>query len=73
MAFRKNDSPLYFKAAQDAVHLEQSGQYHEAARAWSQANRLARNRDNRIWSEHRVDFCLMQIKREHIKRMYSCG
>ncbi len=26
MAFRKNDSPLYFKAAQDAVHLEQSGQ-----------------------------------------------
>ncbi|WP_334469989.1 ANR family transcriptional regulator [Arsenophonus sp. PmNCSU2021_1] len=72
MAFRKNDSPLYFKAAQDAVHLEQSGQYHEAARAWSQANRLARNRNNRIWSEHRADFCLMQIKREHIKRMYSC-
>ncbi|MFS1582577.1 MAG: hypothetical protein ACL7AY_06740 [Candidatus Arsenophonus phytopathogenicus] len=32
MAFMKNDRPLYFKAAQDAVHLEQSGQYHEAAR-----------------------------------------
>ncbi|SPP31702.1 hypothetical protein ARAF_0844 [Arsenophonus endosymbiont of Aleurodicus floccissimus] len=68
MAFRKNDSPLYFKVAHDAVHLEQSGQYHEPARAWSQANRLARNRNNRIWSENRTDFCLMQIK-----RMYSCS
>ncbi|MFS1539543.1 MAG: ANR family transcriptional regulator [Candidatus Phlomobacter fragariae] len=73
MAFKKNDSPLYFKAAQDAVHLEQSGQYREAARAWSQANRLARNRDNCIWSEHRADFCIMQIKRENMKRRYSCG
>ncbi|WP_369406980.1 hypothetical protein [Arsenophonus endosymbiont of Aleurodicus floccissimus] len=34
---------------------------------------MARNRDNRIWSEHRADFCLMQIKWEHIKRMDSCG
>ncbi|WP_442890162.1 hypothetical protein [Arsenophonus sp. PmNCSU2021_1] len=34
---------------------------------------MARNRNNRIWSENRADFCLMQIKREDIKRMYPCG
>ncbi|WP_174889382.1 ANR family transcriptional regulator [Candidatus Williamhamiltonella defendens] len=71
MAFRKNDSPLYFKAAQDFTLNNPVNTM--KPRAWSQANRLARNRNNRIWSENRADFCLMQIKRENIKRIYPCG
>ncbi len=67
MTFKNNDSPLYFRAARDAIRLEQAGKYFEAAKAWSQANRLARARSNQIWSERRSDFCFMQIKRQQDK------
>ena len=67
MTFKNNDSPLYFRAARDAIRLEQAGKYFEAARAWSQAHRLARARNNQIWSERRSEFCFMQIKREQYK------
>ena len=67
MTFINNDSPLYFRAARDAVRLEQAEKYFEAARAWSQAHRLARARNNQIWSERRSEFCFMQIKREQYK------
>ncbi len=33
MAFKHNDSPLYFRAARDAVRLEQAGKYWEASKA----------------------------------------
>ncbi|HHR6131905.1 TPA: ANR family transcriptional regulator [Providencia alcalifaciens] len=67
MTFINNDSPLYFRAARDAIRLEQAGKYFEASRAWSQAHRLARARTNQVWSERRSEFCFMQIKREQYK------
>nr|WP_282553319.1 ANR family transcriptional regulator [Providencia sneebia] len=67
MAFINNDSPLYFRAARDAIRLEQAGKYFEAATAWLQAHRLARTRNNQIWSERRSDFCMKQLKREMYK------
>ncbi|HHR6066196.1 TPA: ANR family transcriptional regulator [Providencia alcalifaciens] len=67
MTFINNDSPLYFRAARDAIRLEQAGKYFEAATAWLQAHRLARTRNNQIWSERRSDFCMKQLKREMYK------
>ncbi|WP_318564647.1 ANR family transcriptional regulator [Providencia stuartii] len=67
MTFINNDSPLYFRAARDAIRLEQAGKYFEAATAWLQAHRLARARNNQIWSERRSDFCMKQLKREMYK------
>ncbi|HCH7934825.1 MULTISPECIES: ANR family transcriptional regulator [Providencia] len=67
MTFINNDSPLYFRAARDAIRLEQAGKYFEAATAWLQAHRLSRARNNQIWSERRSDFCMKQLKREMYK------
>ncbi|ETS99833.1 ANR family transcriptional regulator [Providencia sp. PROV188] len=67
MTFLNNDNPLYFRAARDAVRLEQAEKYFEASRAWSQAHRLSRTRNNQIWSERRSEFCFMQIQREKYK------
>lgn len=67
MTFINNDSPLYFRAARDAVRLEQAGKYWEASKAWAQAHRLARRSSNQRWSEHRSDFCMTQIQREKNK------
>lgn len=69
MLTQNNDGPLYYRAARDAIHLERSGKYFEASKAWSQANRLSRVYRNQIWCEHRANFCYMQIQREKYKLM----
>ncbi|KER02852.1 ANR family transcriptional regulator [Photorhabdus temperata] len=68
MAFKYRDSPLYLRAAHEAAQLEREDEYRQAAQAWSKANRFSRNPLNQTWSEHRADFCLMQIEREKLKK-----
>ena len=60
MAFKQNDSPLYFRAARH----EHAGEFESAAKIWAKANRAARNPLNQTWSENRSDFCIMQNIRE---------
>lgn len=67
MSVKINDGPLYFRAARDAIRLEKLGNYFEASKAWSQANRLSRLYTNQIWSERRAEFCYTQIQREKYK------
>ncbi len=71
MIVKNNDSPLYFRAAHDAIRFEHSNKYFEASKAWSQANRLAHNYHNQLWSEYRANFCFMQIQREKYKIEYD--
>lgn len=52
---------LYFHAARKAAHLEQSKHYFEAAINWLHAHQFAKARKNQLWSEHRADYCFMQI------------
>ncbi|PQQ36453.1 hypothetical protein C6H68_19115 [Photorhabdus luminescens] len=68
MAFKNKDSPLYLQTAREAAQLEREGDYKQAVKAWSKANRFSRNPINQTWSEHRTDFCLMQIEREKLKK-----
>ncbi|TCL04229.1 ANR family transcriptional regulator [Sodalis ligni] len=68
MAFKNLDSPLYFRAAIAAARIERTGDYRHAAQTWSKAARYSRNPLNQTWSEHRADFCVMQIERERLKR-----
>ena len=67
MSFEKNDSPLYFQSAREALRLEQAGEYDRAAKVWAKANRESRNPVNQQWSDNRSDFCLMQNMREKRK------
>ncbi|WP_336284002.1 ANR family transcriptional regulator [Citrobacter arsenatis] len=60
MSFEKHDSPLYFRSAREAMHLEQAGEYDRAAKVWAKANRESRNPFNQQWSDNRSDFCIMQ-------------
>ncbi|CAL1329458.1 ANR family transcriptional regulator [Candidatus Providencia siddallii] len=64
MTILKDDDELYIQKASNAVRLEQSGKYSDAAKAWSQAYLFAQTRSNQVWCEHRSDFCFMQIKRK---------
>ncbi|HCR0320817.1 TPA: ANR family transcriptional regulator [Klebsiella aerogenes] len=67
MAFKYKDSPLYYRSAREAMHLEKAGEYDRAAKVWAKANRVSRNDLNQEWSERRSDFCLMQNMRERRK------
>ena len=67
MSFKYRVSPLYYRAAREALRLVQSGEYDRAAKVWAKANRQSRNELNQDWSERRSDFCLMQNMREKRK------
>ena len=67
MSFKYRDSQLYYRAAREALRLEQSGEYNGAAKVWVKAKRESRNELNQDWSERRSDFCLMQNMREKRK------
>lgn len=67
MSFKYRDSPLYYRTAQEALRLEQSGGYDRAAKVWAKANRESRNELNQDWRERRADSCLMQNMREKRK------
>ena len=67
MSFKYRDSPLYYRTAREAVHIEKEGDYRRAAKVWAKANRESHNLTNQEWSERRSDFCLMQIGREKLK------
>lgn len=73
MSFKKNDNPLYFRAAREAAQIEREGDYRRAAKVWTKANRSARNPLNQMWSENRSDFCLMQIGRDKLKEAVTDG
>ena len=73
MPFRNYDSPLYYRAAREAAHIERDGDYRRAAKVWTKASRLSRNGANQQWSENRSDFCLMQIGREKLKEAVTNG
>ncbi|KNC89424.1 ANR family transcriptional regulator [Trabulsiella odontotermitis] len=60
MSFKYRDSPLYYRAAREAVRVEQTGDYEQAAKAWAKASRESRNELNQDWSDRRADFCIMQ-------------
>ena len=67
MSFKYRDSPLYYRAAREALRLEQSGEYDRAAKVWAKANRESHHELNQERSERRSDFCLMQNTREKRK------
>lgn len=56
-----------WRNTQEALRLEQSGEYDRAAKVWAVANRESRNELNQDWSVLRSDFCLMQNMREKRK------
>ena len=64
MAFKRNDSPLYFITAREAAAIERAGDYGRAAKVWAKANRASRNPDNQKWSSVRCDFCMTQHIRQ---------
>ncbi len=35
MSFKYRDNPLYYRAAREALRLEQSGEYDRAAKVWA--------------------------------------
>ncbi|WP_063112593.1 ANR family transcriptional regulator [Escherichia coli] len=77
MSFKYRDNPLYYRAAREALRLEQSGEYDRAAKVWAakvwaakvwaKANRESHHELNQEWSERRSEFCLMQNMREKRK------
>ncbi|EFH5749922.1 ANR family transcriptional regulator [Escherichia coli] len=67
MSFKYRDNPLYYRAAREALRLEQSGAYDRAAKVWAKANRESHHELNQEWSERRSEFCLMQNMREKRK------
>lgn len=72
MSFKYRDNPLYYRAAREALRLEQSGKYDRAAKVWAakvwaKANRESHHELNQEWSERRSEFCLMQNMREKRK------
>lgn len=67
MSLKYRDNPLYYRAAREALRLEQSGEYDRAAEVWAKANRESHHELNQEWSERRSDFCLMQNMREKRK------
>lgn len=68
MAFKNHDSPLYFRAAQEAARLEREGKLRAAAQEWQRAFRLSRNIRNIEWASNRSDFCTAQILRNQYNR-----
>lgn len=68
MTFKYHDSPLYFRAAREAVRAEQAGEYDRATKLWAKANRAAHNPVNQQWSDNRSDFCLLMHMRKHPRR-----
>ncbi|NRN27878.1 ANR family transcriptional regulator [Photorhabdus heterorhabditis] len=68
MTLTYRDSALYMRTAREAVQTEREGDYRQASKLWSKANRFSRNSLNQTWSAHRSDFCLMQIEREKFKK-----
>ncbi|CDL85381.1 ANR family transcriptional regulator [Xenorhabdus szentirmaii] len=64
MSFKYRDSPLYFRAAREAAHIEREGDYLRASKIWNKAARHSRNTQNIEWAENRSDFCLKQLERD---------
>lgn len=60
----QRDSQAYYPWALEAQHLEQTGEYARASKAWIEANRVSCNQINRNWSEQRAEFCVKQNVRQ---------
>ncbi|CDG95806.1 conserved hypothetical protein [Xenorhabdus bovienii str. puntauvense] len=71
MAYKYHDSPLYFRSAREAAHIEREGDYLRASKVWNKAARHSRNTLNIEWAEIRSDFCLKQIERDKYKNEHS--
>ncbi|WP_038251482.1 ANR family transcriptional regulator [Xenorhabdus nematophila] len=66
MSFKYRDSPLYFRTAREAAHIEREGDYLRASKVWNKAARHSRNTLNIAWAEIRSDFCLKQYHRNKL-------